>query len=370
MALTADKPSASGSRILSPAHGLDSRSIQSGYSTSCSTHVLQEALRSALQIKKNMRTRSNMSPNKKSTTTKPTRTGKENCTVKNSEEQAIVDLCWNRLLNGDSSANTSTASYNYSVLEVTGGYYNRNPGACQMSSPHAKVQTRPPCGPKPGKMRGGVVEIVTTKAKSGKNARSLSPIAERSGARSPSPTGNSKKAKFELPQRSKNFCFAGPKKTHCASPRLAVQPPRHPVPAPQRAQRGKKGLVFELTENETAQKTPASPLQRMYLIARPTEERPANPLDSPMQTPGRAPMSSATSGMNGSVCSSSSVTVAVKKSYGTARPEENALGGDSPAKGAAKRQRRRRDERKKAQAPMLHPKAVVTAVAAMNKGIV
>ncbi len=325
MALTADKPSASGSRILSPAHGLDSRSIQSGYSTSCSTHVLQEALRSALQIKKNMRTRSNMSPNKKSTTTKPTRTGKENCTVKNSEEQAIVDLCWNRLLNGDSSANTSTASYNYSVLEVTGGYYNRNPGACQMSSPHAKVQTRPPCGPKPGKMRGGVVEIVTTKAKSGKNARSLSPM---------------------------------------------VQPPRHPVPAPQRAQRGKKGLVFELTENETAQKTPASPLQRMYLIARPTEERPANPLDSPMQTPGRAPMSSATSGMNGSVCSSSSVTVAVKKSYGTARPEENALGGDSPAKGAAKRQRRRRDERKKAQAPMLHPKAVVTAVAAMNKGIV
>jgi hypothetical protein len=235
-------------------------------------------------------------------------------------------------------------------------------------------------------MRGGVVEIVTTKAKPSQNARSLSPIAERGKptemgrCQSPSAIIRTQAAKFELPSKNKNFCFGGNKTRPLppARPQVALVPVKivtttttttTAVPIKHVSAKPRKKpvprFVIEVTENaedETAPKKPASPLQRKYLMNQ--AESITNPLDSPLETPGRdveissqpqilleTPIQNAIN--KGSVLSNQSELA--RKNYGTAQPTTKVLiEEETPTQTGiadannAKRPRRRRDDRKKA----------------------
>ena len=176
----------------STSHKEDSRSVQSGSSTTCSSRALKEALKNAIKIKKNLRTKSGASPANNSQThgKKSTRSTKNIPTKgKLCKEQKIVDAYWSKLLN--QTNNPATPAKERSLVidpsADTKGYYTTRP--VQIPKPSQFAQKNEPIAKR--QIRGGVIEIVTTKAK--KDARSLSPLAEKMHLRSPlSPVSHAK----------------------------------------------------------------------------------------------------------------------------------------------------------------------------------
>ena len=171
-------------------HKDESRSIccsANSMATTCSSKGLQEALLNALKIKKTMRTRSGASlgkrwPGNTSVSTSKPKVGKENSTVRGSQqqddkEQQILDIQWRKLVNQSNSRAVSPmrdkspgkVPYSPRVVPMMFNARYKSPDCPKVAAPTVTTTKR--------QIGKGIIEIVTTKAR--KDARSLSPIAQR-----------------------------------------------------------------------------------------------------------------------------------------------------------------------------------------------